>query len=173
MMYGTLSYLSSDKGILMIKKNERKNDPNSGFYAIPGGKLEDYEKGLKNPEGRLESAIRETEDETGITLLNPVFRGAILFDNKDRIFPNWKEKEDCLVYLYSATEKSGKLKGSDEGIPLWAHEDIIPSLPKNSGDKLMYEWLMDEKFKQGRNFSGIIKHKGTEIDEEGSWVDWF
>lgn len=168
MKYGTLSYIVSDKGILMIKKNKREDDPNSGLFALPGGKLEDYERGLKNSEGRLESAIRETIDEANITMLNPVFRGIILFDNKDRIFPNWPEPDNYLVYIYSATEKEGELKESDEGIPVYIPEKKIPSLPKNSGDKLMYEWLKD-----GRNFIGVIKHKGNEIDEEGSWVDWF
>ncbi len=31
----------------------------------------------------------------------------------------------------------------------------------------MYGWLKD-----GRNFVGIIKHKGNEIDEDGTWVDY-
>jgi len=31
----------------------------------------------------------------------------------------------------------------------------------------MYEWL-----KEGKRFFGVIKHKGNEIDEKGSWVNW-
>ncbi|MEK6833070.1 MAG: NUDIX domain-containing protein [Nanoarchaeota archaeon] len=168
MKYATFSYTASPEGILMIKKNKREDDPNSGYFAIPGGKLDINEKGLKNPGGRSESAIRETEDETGIKLINPVLRGIILFDNKDRTFDNWPNPDNFYVYLYSATEYSGELKESDEGIPLWVPEENILSLPKNPGDKLMYEWVKD-----GRNFIGVIKHKGNEIDEEGSWVDWF
>lgn len=168
MKYGTISYISSPEGILMIKKNKRENDPNSGYFAIPGGKVEPYERGLKNSEGRLESAIRETKDETGITMLNPILRGTILFDNKDRTFDNWLNPDNYLVNVFSATKYSGELKESDEGIPVWVPEGVIPALPKNPGDKLMYEWLKD-----GRNFMGVIKHKGNEIDEEGSWVDWF
>jgi 8-oxo-dGTP diphosphatase len=166
--YGTISYIISLEGILMIKKNKRKDDPNSGYFALPGGKLEDYEKGLSKPNGRLESAIRETEDETGIKPINPILRGTILFDNKDRTFDNWPNPDNFYVYLFSTTEYSGELRKSDEGIPVWVPEKKIPSLPKNPGDKLMYEWLKD-----GRRFSGVIKHKGNEIDEEGSWVDWF
>lgn len=168
MKYGTMSYITSPEGILMIKKNKRENDPNSGYFAIPGGKLENYEKGLNNPKGRLKSGIRETKDETGIKLINPVFRGTILFNNKDRTFDDWPNPDNFYVYIFSATEYSGGLKESDEGIPVWVPEKKIPFLPKNPGDKLMYEWLKD-----GRNFSGVIKHKGNEIDEEGSWVDWF
>ena len=176
MKYGTMSYITSDEGILMIKKDKRENDPNSGYYALPGGKLEPDEKGLNHPEGRSKSVIRETKDEAGITLINPIFRGKILFDNKDRIFSDWKNHEDFLVYIYYSiwTRKyEGELKKSDEGIPCWVPPKILPSLPKNKGDKLMYGWLMDDKFKQGRNFFGVIKHNGNEIDEAGSWVDWY
>ncbi len=173
MLYGTFSYLKTNEGVLMLNKNKRENDPNSGYYAIPGGKLKLCEKGLKNPKGRLESTIRETKEETGIKLINPLLRGVILFDNKDRTFPDWPNPDNFYVYLFSATEYEGELKESDEGIPCWIPEENIHPLPKNPGDKLMYEWIMDEKFRQGRKFMGIIKHKGNEIDEEGSWVDWF
>jgi 8-oxo-dGTP diphosphatase len=172
MKYGTMSYITSDKGILMINKNKRENDPNSGFYTLPGGKLEPYEKGLNNPEGKSKSAIRETKDEAGITLINPLIRGAILFDNKDRTFPNWPNPDNFLVYMFSATEYEGELKESNEGVPCWVLPEKLLFLPMNPGDKLMYEWLMSEKFVKGENFFGVIKHNGNEIDEGGSWVDW-
>jgi 8-oxo-dGTP diphosphatase len=167
MIYANMSYLVSDEGILMLNKNKRKNDPNSDYHTLPGGKLEFYEKGLDNLDGRVNSAIRETENETGITLINPILRGTILFDNKDRTFPNWPNPDNFLVYIFSATKYMGELKESDEGIPYWASDEKINSVPKNLGDKLMYEWLAD-----GRNFFGVIKHKGNEIDREGCWVDW-
>jgi 8-oxo-dGTP diphosphatase len=167
MKYGTVSYLESVNGILMLKKFERENDPNSGYYAIPGGKLEDYERGLKCFKGRLESSIRETEDETGIKPINPILRGVILFDNKDRIFNNWKNPDNYLVYIFYSTQFSGRLKESDEGVPAWVHKRDIVDLPKNPGDKFMYKWLID-----GREFMGIIKHKGNKIDKSGTWVDW-
>lgn len=169
MMYGTLSYLICNEGILMLKKYERKDDPNSKYCTLPGGNLEKYEKGLDNPQGRLESAVRETEDETGMRLIDPVLRGVILFDNKDRVFDNWSNPDNFYVYIYSAKKRSGKLKESEEGIPFWASSwREIDSFPKNPGDKLMYEWI-----KHGRNFIGVIKHKGKEIDEEGTWADFF
>jgi 8-oxo-dGTP diphosphatase len=172
MKYGTMIYVTSDKGILMINKNKRVNDPNSGYYTLPGGKLEPDEKGLTNLEGRPISTIRETKDEAGITVFNPILRGAILFDNKDRTFDNWPNPDNFLVYILSATEYEGELKESNEGVPCWILPESIPSLPMNPGDKLMYGWLMDDNFKQGRNFIGIIKHNRNEIDEAGSWVDW-
>jgi len=172
MKYATLTYLKTDKGVLMIAKKERVNDPNSGYKVIPGGKLESDEIGLKNIEGRVFSSKRETKDETGIIPLNSVLRGAILFDNKDRTFPNWPNADNFYVYIFFATKYEGELKESDEGIPFWSPEEKILSYPMNPGDKLMYNWIKDDNFKKGRSFFGVIKHKGNEIDEEGSWVDW-
>jgi len=88
MKYGTMYYLQTLEGVLIIKKGIRENDPNSGYETLPGGKLKDNEKGLNNPSGRLESCIREIKEETGIEPLNLRLRGVILFDNSERIFPN-------------------------------------------------------------------------------------
>jgi len=168
MLYGTMSYVVNRFGkILMIRKNMRENDPNSKFYTLPGGKLEPGEKGLKNPEGRLESGIRETEDETGITILKPIIRGTILFNNSERIFDNWPNPEDYYVSILFAKKFEGKFKSSEEGNPVWIPKNNVIYLPKNPGDALMYEWL-----RKGKKFVGVIKHKGNEIDKEGTWVDW-
>ena len=71
MKYGTMTFLSVDEMVLMIKKTERQNDPNSGFFTLPGGNLKNFERGA-NPTGRLESAIREIEEESGLTLIKPI-----------------------------------------------------------------------------------------------------
>jgi 8-oxo-dGTP diphosphatase len=167
MKYGTMSYLFVEGRVLMIEKFKRENDPNSGLFTLPGGKLEDSEK--KNPEGRLESAIRETEDETGLILIKPRLRGVILFDNSKRIFKNWPNPEDFLVHIFSAKEYTGELKDKcDEGIPRWIIEFLIPTLPTNEGDAKMYEWLEDPRY-----FIGVINHKGKKLDEENTFVDYF
>lgn len=168
MKYGTMVYLVSKGKVLMIKKYERKNDPNSGYFTLPGGKLEEDEKGLNNPKGRLKSAIRETIDETGIEPVNPVLRGVILFCNKGRIFDNWKNPDDFYVYIYYAKKYKGKVRKSDEGIPFSVPEEKLKEVPSNPGDKKMYGWLKNE-----RDFVGVIKHKGKELDEAGTFVDYF
>lgn len=169
MKFGMLTYLSVNARVLMMKKEIRENDPNSGKYTIPGGKLEPSEKGMHKPAGRSEATVREFKEETGLTLVNPTFRGVILFHNFERIFDNWSNPEDFLVYVYSATQYAGQLgKGKDNEVPLWVNEKDIPSLPKNIGDELIYQWLNDSRF-----FIGIIKHKGKVLDEEGTYVDFF
>jgi ADP-ribose pyrophosphatase YjhB (NUDIX family) len=169
MKYGTMMYLVSDKGnVCMIEKVSRKNDPNSGYITLPGGKLKEDEKGLNNSEGRLKSVLRETEEEVGIKPVNPVLRGIIFFDNKDRTFDNWKNPDNFLVYIFYAENYRGKVRKSDEGKPRTVSLDKVGEVPSNPGDEKMYEWLKD-----GRNFFGVIKHKGNEIDEKGTWVDFY
>ena len=161
-------YMISSKKVLMLKKGIRKGDPNSGYFTLPGGKLKDYEKGLNSFRGRVNSVIRETVEETGIEPVKPVLRGVILFDNEGRIFDNWKNPDNFLVYVYSTKKYSGKVRKSEEGIPYGVSINKVNEVPSNPGDKKMYEWLND-----GRNFIGIIRHKGNEIDGAGTFVDYF
>ena len=168
MKYGTMSYLSVNGEVLMIRKIKRENDPNSDFYTLPGGKLMDLEKGISQF-GRLKSAIRETEEETGLKLLAPKLRGIILFDNSDRIFDNWKNPDNYLVYIFVARSYNGQLKSkTDEGVPVWINNVFIDAVRKNAGDKKIYEWLKNQK-----PFTGVIKHKGKTLDEAGTFVDYF
>ncbi len=168
MKYGTMIYLFSSKKVLMVKKGSRKGDPNSGYFTLPGGKLKDYEKGLNALKGRMNSVIRETMEETGLKPIKPVLTGVILFDNEGRVFDNWKNPDNFLVYVYSTKKYKGKVRKSEEGIPYGVSISKVREVPSNPGDKKMYEWLGD-----GRNFMGTIKHKGNEIDEEGTFVDYF
>lgn len=167
MMYGVLTYLSVDGRVLMVNKAERKGDPNSGFYTLPGGKLKRNERGRKK-RGRLEAAVRETEEETGLLIANPVFVGTVLFDNRGRIFDNWPNHEDYFVYLFRAGSYSGELKTGDEKeIPMWIPEKEIALLHKNLGDEKIYEWVKD-----GRFFSGVIRHRGKVLNKSGTFVDY-
>jgi len=167
MKYGTMLYLVSSKKVLMLKKGVREGDPNSGYFTLPGGKLKDCEKGLNTLRGRANSVIRETKEETGIEPVKPVLRGVILFDNEGRIFDNWKNPDNFLVYIYSTKKYRGKSRKSEEGIPYGVSIHKVYGVPSNPGDKKMYGWLTD-----GRNFVGVIKHKGKALDEQGTFVDY-
>lgn len=164
--YGTLLYLPVDAKVLMVKKEIRENDPNSGYYTLPGGNLENDE--MKTPEGRLQRAVKETFEETGMKVINPKERGVILFDNSKRIFDNWKNPADFLVYIFSASSYYGILESSNEGIPMWIGKKDIPSLPQNPGDRMIYKWLEDLRF-----FRGVIRHNGKLLDEENTHVRYF
>ena len=152
----------------MIKKGIRKDDPNSGYFTLPGGKLEEEEKGLENLEGRVKGAKREVKEETGIEPLNLNLIGVILFDNHERTFDNWKNPDNFLVYVYLAGSYKGVARETKEGIPFSVPKEKIDSLPSNPGDKLMYGWI-----KKGKKFFGVIKHKGNKIDTAGTFVDFY
>lgn len=171
MMYlqpNNFHFAHKESSVLMVKKGKRLDDPNSGFYTLPGGKLKNMEMGLSD-KGRLECAVRETKEETGIIPLYPTLRGVILFDNSERVFSDWRKPEDFLVYMFEASHYSGELKETDEGTPLWIPENEIPMLPKNPGDDRMYSWL-----RNGNKFMGLIKIKDKdEIIEQKTFVDYF
>jgi len=172
MMYGVMTHLHipHNGNVLMVRKPQKGKDPNSGLCTLPGGKLEPEEKGLKSLKGRLEAAVRETEQETGLCILNPTLRGTVLFDNNERIFDNWPDAPDYLVHIVSSNHYSGNLlkKGDGEEIPFWVNQYNIPHLPQSAGDSLIYDWIRWHQ----KPFFGVIKHKGKEIDLEGSFVDF-
>lgn len=53
--------LSPEAEVLLIRRAEHPEDPWSGHIALPGGRVDPGE-------GRLEAALRETFEETGLTL---------------------------------------------------------------------------------------------------------
>src|SRR5439155_15907006 len=53
---------AGDPELLMIKRAEAERDPWSGHVALPGGRMEPRDRDL------LETAIRETWEETGVDL---------------------------------------------------------------------------------------------------------
>ena len=167
MKYGTLCYLSVSNEVLMLQKPKRENDPNSEMFTIPGGKLKPNE--ALDPDGILKSCYREVKEETGLYVLEPRFAGTVLFDNSEKIFRRWKNPEDYYVFIFTANNFNGNLiEESDEGIPQWIRENDINNLPKNAGDMRLYEWIRSR-----RRFAGVIKHKGIELDEEGTFVEYF
>lgn len=165
-----MGFVQNKNHFLMIEKYERKDDPNSSFYILPGGKVEPQEhslglKGIKN------SVVREVEEETGIKMINPFLKGKIFFENKERIFKNWANPQNYLVYVLSSRKFEGELKSSDEGIPRWVLKSELNSFPMNEGDKKIYEWI----FESSRNnyFFGKIYHVGENLDERRTFVNWF
>ena len=82
----TLIYIESeDPEYLIIERAENPKDPWSGQIALPGGRLETADRNL------LETAIRETFEETGIVLnhkdyLGPLERGKAGISNNHPMY---------------------------------------------------------------------------------------
>lgn len=84
-----------------------------GKWNGPGGKMFPGE----TPE---QCAIRETLEETGITIKNPFYHGIIKFYNSG------KNKVGFLGYIFSAREFSGQVKQGDTGEVGWFDIDGLP-----------------------------------------------
>ncbi|OED59006.1 NUDIX hydrolase [Acholeplasma laidlawii] len=117
-----LIYIEQNSKYLLIHKH--KKDMNFNKYMGVGGKIE-------FGESPYEAAIRETFEETGLSI-EPIFKGNIYFHAKD-----YREH----MILYKALEFSGELKSSDEGELTWVDKDKLKDLPMWEGDYYFLEKL--------------------------------
>ncbi len=117
------------KKILMVIS---KRGLGSGKYNFPGGKKTEAES-------FLECAIRETEEETGIHVINPKRVGVLEF-----VWPN----EDKILYneVYISNEYSGKLRDeTDECQALWVDIDDLPFDKMWASDKVWVPQMLEKK----------------------------
>ena len=92
----TLIYLENEAGeYLMLHRVKKKNDINHDKWIGVGG-------GFEYGESPEECAIRETREETGLTLTDYRFRGIVTFDC---------EGQECTQYmhLFTAAAWTGEL----------------------------------------------------------------
>ena len=68
----TLCYIEKDGRYLILHRTKKQHDENGDKWIGVGGKFEYGE----SPE---ECALREVKEETGLTMLNPRFRGLVTF----------------------------------------------------------------------------------------------
>jgi 8-oxo-dGTP diphosphatase / 2-hydroxy-dATP diphosphatase len=109
------------------------------------GKYNGFGGGVEEWETIEQSAIRETYDESGIKIINPIEMGKILFEFDS-------DEEDHLVYFFKATKYKGTPEESDEMKPEWFHENNIPYDKMWPNDKYWLPLLL-----QGKRFRGNFK----------------
>jgi 8-oxo-dGTP diphosphatase len=107
-MKASLCFVQREGAVLMIRK---KRGLGAGKINGPGGRLE-------SGETALEAAIRETEEEVGVTPLNLSQRGELHFQFVDGLALH------CMVFL--AEGCVGEASESDEAIPYWMKPSDIP-----------------------------------------------
>ena len=83
---------------------QNRLDPGWPGICFPGGHVE-------SGESFTEAAIRETFEETGLTIENPRLCGVKQFQTKDNA--------RYVVFFYKATQYHGKLQSSEEGEVFW------------------------------------------------------
>jgi 8-oxo-dGTP diphosphatase len=104
----TLCFIRDGEQLLLIRK---KRGLGAGKINAPGGRLEPGETALQ-------AAIRETQEEVGVTPRDLEKRGELFFQFADgySLF--------CSVFLAHGCD--GDLIETDEALPIWTHIDAIP-----------------------------------------------
>jgi 8-oxo-dGTP diphosphatase len=134
---GTLCFVIQDGEILLI---EKKRGLGAGKVNGPGGRLE---KG----ETAEQAAIRETQEEVGITPTGVRWAGELRFQFRDGYSLH------CTVYRASGWE--GELMETAEAKPFWVRTDQIPYDRMWADDEQwMPRLLAGEKFRGWFEFDG-------------------
>jgi 8-oxo-dGTP diphosphatase len=124
--------------VLLIRK---KRGLGAGKINGPGGKLDPGET-------ELECAIRETEEELGVTALDAVKHGELWFQFTDGL--------GMKVGVFRATRWMGEPRETAEAIPLWTALDALPLEEMWADDRL---WL-HEVVVECRHFHGRFDFDG-------------
>ena len=123
-MRATLMFiLDREQGrVLLIRK---KRGLGAGKVNGPGGKLDPGET-------TTECAVRETQEELGVTPLDPVKRGELWFQFVDGLA--------LYVDVFLATRWQGEAVETHEAVPLWTSVSAIPYDEMWADDRF---WLGD------------------------------
>ena len=125
----TLCYIVKDGKVLMLHRVKKKNDINHDKWIGIGGKFEPEEA----PE---ECILRETKEETGLTLTSWRCRGVVTFLQEGG--------EGEYMYLFTADDFTGELTECDEGDLQWVSMDFLDALPTWEGDRIFLNLLWQD-----------------------------
>ena len=125
----TLCYIVKDGKVLMLHRVKKKNDINHDKWIGIGGKFEPEEA----PE---ECILRETKEETGLTLTSWRCRGVVTFLQEGG--------EGEYMYLFTADDFTGELIECDEGDLRWVSMEFLDALPTWEGDRIFLNLLWQD-----------------------------
>lgn len=140
----TLCYIEKDGCYLMLLRNKKEVDENKGKWIGVGGKFEEGE----SPE---ECLLRETREETGLTLLSYKLRAIVTF-----VSDEW----GCeYMHLFTADQFEGELTPCNEGELRWIPKNQILDLNLWEGDRPFLKLL----FEDGPFFTMKLCYQGDEL----------
>ncbi len=146
MLNTTLCYITRGSDVLMLHRVKKKNDINKDKWIGIGGK---FEKG----EAPDECLLRETREETGLTLTSWKCRGVVTF--------LCEEAEGEYMYLFTADGFRGELTQCDEGDLQWVSREFLNGLPMWEGDRIFLDLLwQDAPF-----FLLTLRYRGDKLVE--------
>lgn len=126
----TLCYIENERGdYLMLHRVKKENDCNRDKWIGVGGKFEDGE----SPE---ECVLRETLEETGLTLTDWRYRGIVTF-----VSDRWETE---YMHLFTATDWTGRLHECDEGVLEWVSREQFRGLPQWEGDRIFLRLIEED-----------------------------
>lgn len=118
--------LIHDEQVLLIKK------PRRGWYAIPGGKMEQGET-------ILESVEREFKEETDLNIHSPKLSGVFTFS----IFSHHELVQEWMMFTFISHAYNGVMtSNSDEGELKWIPLREIPHLSMAAGDIEIFKRIL-------------------------------
>ena len=126
MINTTLCYLERGEEYLMLHRTKKENDLNNDKWIGVGGKFQDKE----SPEDCL---LRETWEETGLTLTSYRYRGLVTF-----ISNLWPTE---YMHLFTADGWTGEPHPCEEGELAWIKKADLLSLPLWKGDQIFLDLL--------------------------------
>ena len=119
--------LRNGNALLLLKRNK---DPYKGYYLPLGGKVEPYE----NP---IDTAVRETFEESGLTISRPTYCGVLVETSPTKY--NW------ITFIYIVDIDRVPPPLSDEGTLKWIDWDELGHYPIPKTDEFVYEWVRKSK----------------------------
>ncbi len=146
MILSTLCYLEREGQYLMLHRVKKEGDANRDKWIGVGGKFQEGE----SPEDCL---LRETWEETGLTLTEYRCRGLVTF-----VSDRWPTE---YMHLFTATAWTGTPHPCDEGELAWIGKRALRALPMWAGDRIFLDLLeRDAPF-----FSLKLRYRGEELEE--------
>lgn len=133
----TLLFVIRGGEALLIRK---KRGLGAGKVNAPGGRIEPGETPLA-------CAVREVQEELGVTPLAPTHRGELRFQFVDGY--------SIHAHVFTADACEGEARETDEAIPLWTALDAIPYAEMWADDALWIPHML-----AGRRFDGRFVFDG-------------
>ena len=144
MKLATLCYVKKNGRTLMLHRVKKPDDVHEGKWNGLGGKFEPGE----SPE---ECVIREIREEAGLRHRKPRLKGVLTF-------PDFTKQEDWYVFVFTATQFTGRLIDSPEGDLAWIPDRDLLKLNLWEGDKVFLPLL-----RRRGHFSGKFHYRGGRL----------